>query len=183
VDDVQAPVVAVLDRLTRLVTDARAMPMSASCVVNRGEVLALLEEARRALPEALTSASALLGERAGVLADGRAEAEKIVEQARAERAAMLTKTAVQKTAQQEARRVLEEAEAQAEALRAEVEEYVDGKLANFEVVLSKTLGAVQRGRARLHGESEHDALAASLAGDGDPMALPAGDAIPRGSRD
>ncbi|MCW2679640.1 MAG: hypothetical protein JWM62_1041, partial [Frankiales bacterium] len=33
-----------------------------------------------------------------------------------------------------------------------------GKLANFEVVLSKTLAAVEKGRARLGGQSEHDEL-------------------------
>jgi cell division septum initiation protein DivIVA len=158
VDDVQAPVAAVLDRLTRLVQDARALPVSASCVVNRGEVLGLLEELRRALPEAMGKASEVLDDRDGVVAGGRAEAAQLLEQARAERQAMVTKTAVHKAAQQEARRLLEEAQSQADAMRLEVEEYVDSKLANFEVVLSKTLGAVQRGRARLHGESEMDVL-------------------------
>ena len=198
-DDVQAPVVALLDQLTRMVTDARALPMSASCVVNRGEVIGLLEELQRALPEALTSASELLGDRASVVAEGRAEADRIIEAAKAERAALLTKTAVQKTAHSEAQRLVQQAETQAEAMRLEVEEYVDSKLANFEVVLSKTINAVQRGRARLHGESEHDALSegalsdgalsdgalsdGDLSDDADRLLLPTGDAIPRASRD
>jgi hypothetical protein len=36
-------------------------------------------------------------------------------------------------------------------MRAEVEDYVDGKLANFEVVLTKTVAAVERGREKLRG--------------------------------
>ena len=158
-DDVQAPVSATLDRLTELVQDARAMPMSASCVVNRTEVLGLLQDLRQQLPEALARASAVLGDRDGVVAGGKAEADKLLEAAREERKALLAKTEVTKAARAEAERILEEAQAQADAMRAEVEDYVDSKLANFEIVLSKTLGAVQRGRARLHGESELDDLA------------------------
>jgi len=157
-DDVGAPVADVLDRLTRLVEDAKAMPMSASCLVNRREVLALLDEARRALPVAFGRASEVLGDRAGVVAEGRQEAERLRAHALAEQAALVTRTSVHEKARAEAARVLAEAGAQAEAMRLEVEEYVDAKLANFEVVLSKTLEAVRRGRDRLHGESELDTL-------------------------
>lgn len=172
-DEVQAPVAAVLDRLTTLVKDARSLPMSASCVVNRSEVLGLLADLRRALPDALGRASEVLGDREGVVADGRAEAERLLESARAEQRQLVSKTAVHKAAQAEARRVLEEAQQQSDAMRLEVEEYVDSKLANFEVVLSKTLSAVHRGRARLHGETEHDELSRM---DPDQKALPEGGA-------
>ena len=43
-------------------------------------------------------------------------------------------------------------------MRAEVEDYVDAKLANFEIVLTKTLRAVERGRQKLSGAHELDAL-------------------------
>ena len=42
-----------LDELSALVEGARAMPMSASCVVNRAQVLDLLDEARGLLPTSL----------------------------------------------------------------------------------------------------------------------------------
>ena len=42
---------------------------------------------------------------------------------------------------------------EAASMRAEVDDYVDAKLANFEVVLNKTLNAVHRGR-RSCGRSE-----------------------------
>ena len=44
-------------------------------------------------------------------------------------------------------------------MRAEVDDYVDTKLANFEVVLDKTLSAVQRGREKLRGRTAHEDLA------------------------
>ena len=157
-DDVAAPVSDLLDRLQKVVEDARAMPMSASCVVNRTEVLGLLADLRARLPDTLTRASAVLGDRDGVVAGGKAEADRLLRAAREERKAMLAKNEVHKQARMEAERILAEAHKEADAMRAEVEDYVDSKLANFEIVLSKTLGAVQRGRARLHGESELDML-------------------------
>jgi cell division septum initiation protein DivIVA len=157
-DDVQAPVAALLDELARLVRNARSMPMSASCVVNRNEVLALVEDLRQALPEALTQASEVLGDREGVVAEGRSRAQRLLDQARAERRRMLRETEVHRAAREEAEQIVAEARSQAEAVRREIDDYVDAKLAKYEIVLSKTLGALQRGRARLHGESELDAL-------------------------
>jgi cell division septum initiation protein DivIVA len=159
-EDPAAPVVALLDRLQRTVEQARAVPVSASCVVNREELLALVEDLRAALPQALDRARSVLADRQGVVEQGRTEAERLLAEADAQRRALVAGTEVVKAAEQEAARIREQARAEADAVRAEVEEYADKKLANFEVVLSKTLAAVQRGRARLHGESELDALAA-----------------------
>ena len=139
----------VLDHLTALVEDARALPMSASCVVHRGEVLDLVDEARRVLPEELEAARRLLASRDRMLEQARTEAERVVEQGRQEAARLVEATAVYTRAQAEADRLLEQAADSAEAMRLQTEDYVDAKLANFEVVLSTTLSTVQRGRERL----------------------------------
>jgi hypothetical protein len=55
-----------LDELSRLVEDARSMPMSASCIVNRAELLGLLEEMRELLPEEFRHAQLLLDDREAV---------------------------------------------------------------------------------------------------------------------
>jgi cell division septum initiation protein DivIVA len=153
-----APVVALLDQLTTLVREARAMPMSASCLVHRDEVLGLLADLRRQLPEQLGRADALLGDREAVVEQGRVEAARLVEQAKEQQRALVAQTAVHQAATAEAQALLAEAREESEAMRLEVEDYVDAKLANFEVVIAKTLDAVQKGRARLHGESELDRL-------------------------
>jgi cell division septum initiation protein DivIVA len=132
--------------------------MSASAVVHRGEVLERLQELRALLPTVVGQADAVVADRDGVLAEARAEAESVRAQAQEERARLVEQTGVMRQARTDAERLLEQARAQADAMRAEVEDYVDGKLANFEVVLSKTLAAVQRGRSRLSGSSELDEL-------------------------
>ncbi|MCA1710673.1 MAG: hypothetical protein LC789_03120 [Actinobacteria bacterium] len=136
------------------VESARAMPMSASCVVNRPELLALLDELRELLPEAMSQAQTVLSDKDVVVEEGRLEAERIVAAAHEERARMLSDYEVYAVAAEEAERLVAEAQASAEQMRSEVERYVDAKLANFEIVLAKTLRAVERGRARLGGADE-----------------------------
>jgi len=51
-----------VEKLTSAITmveEARGVPLSASCVVHRGEMLELLDEARAALPNDLESAQNL----------------------------------------------------------------------------------------------------------------------------
>nr|WP_202458879.1 cell division initiation protein [Streptomyces sp. SID5464] len=127
------------------------MPMSASCVVNRAELLSMLEEVRAALPGSLAQAQELIGDREQMVEQARQEAERIIQSAHAERGSLISDTEVARRSQAEADRILAEARQEAEEIRAEAEDYVDSKLANFEVVLTKTLGSVGRGREKLLG--------------------------------
>ncbi|MGW0844005.1 cell division initiation protein [Streptomyces sp. NPDC002787] len=140
-----------LDEIVSVVSGARSMPMSASCVVNRAELLSLLEELRAALPDSLAQARELIGDRDHMVERARQEAERIIEHAHAERGSLISDTEVARRSQNEADRILSEARQEAEEVRAEADDYVDSKLANFEVVLTKTLGSVGRGREKLLG--------------------------------
>ncbi|MFJ4370641.1 cell division initiation protein [Streptomyces chartreusis] len=140
-----------LDEIVAAVSGARSMPMSASCVVNRAELLSLLEEVRAALPGSLAQAQELIGDREQMVEQARQEAERIIGQAHAERGSLISDTEVARRSQAEGDRLLAEARKEAEDVRAEADDYVDSKLANFEVVLTKTLGSVGRGREKLLG--------------------------------
>ena len=59
-----------------------------------------------------------------------------------------------RTAEREARRVERESTEQARAMRIEAEDYIDGQLARFEMVLTKTLKTVSAGRDRLRADGE-----------------------------
>ncbi|MBL1290449.1 cell division initiation protein [Streptomyces sp. For3] len=143
-----------LDEIVETVGNARSMPMSASCVVNRAELLAMLEEVREALPGSLAHAEELIGGREQLVEQARQEAERIIESARAERGSLISGTEIAQRSQAEADRILSEARREADEVRGEADEYVDSKLANFEVVLTKTIGSVDRGREKLLGRSE-----------------------------
>ncbi|NYI06592.1 cell division initiation protein [Allostreptomyces psammosilenae] len=154
---------AKIDELLEMVENARSMPMSASCVINRAEMIEIIEELRAALPAELQQAQQVLAERDAVVEEGRREAERIIEGARNERGSLVSQTAVARESQGAADRVLAEARREAEEIRREADDYVDQKLANFEVVLTKTLNAVGRGREKLLGKRPSDELGAYMA--------------------
>ena len=148
-----------LDELSRLVEDARSMPMSASCIVNRAELLGVLEELRELLPEEFRHAQLLLDDREAVVEEGRREAQRVIADAEIERDRLTSDTEVAAAAVRQAEQIQVAALEEAQTMRAEVDDYVDSKLANFEVVLDKTMAAVRRGREKLRGRTAHDHFA------------------------
>jgi vacuolar-type H+-ATPase subunit H len=147
-----------LAALRQVVEGARSMPMSASAVVNRAELLGLVDELEQSIGAAFTDAERVLRDRDEVVEEGRREAEQIVADARNERDHLVSDTEVFRLAKRKADEALEHSRKESEALRKETDEYVDSKLANFEIALERTMEAVKRGRERLAGRSALDSL-------------------------
>lgn len=141
-----------------LVEEARGVPLSASCVVHRGEMLELLDEARAALPKDFEAAQKVISMREAIIEEGRLSAEAMITMAREDVARMVEQTSIVQNARDEARKILEDAREQCNHEKAEVEEFIDGRLATLEVILNKTQDAVSRGRERLAGAGDKDAL-------------------------
>ena len=140
-------------RLREAIEQARSMPMSASAVINRAEVLELVDQVSAALDEAFSAASEVVGDRAAVVASGQNEADELLRRAREESDRLVAETHVFQVAQERAAEVEEAARREGEELRAETDRYVEEKLAHFEASLMRTLEAVQRGRARMSDDT------------------------------
>ncbi len=65
-----------LDELVTIVEEARGVPMTASCVVPRGDLLDLLDDVRDALPGEVDDAQDVLDHRDQMLNEARASADK-----------------------------------------------------------------------------------------------------------
>ncbi|MGI8757027.1 MAG: hypothetical protein ACR2MB_14460 [Acidimicrobiales bacterium] len=138
-----------LGRVASLIEAARPVPLSASAMINKEEVLDVLDEARDRLPTELREARGRRKERNEYLAKMEADGKETTEAARARAEQMVQRTEVVKAAEHRARRIIEGAEAEARRLRLECEDYCDLKLAGFEVVLERTLKVVGSGRQKL----------------------------------
>ncbi|MCD9624966.1 ATP synthase F0 subunit B [Rhabdothermincola salaria] len=141
----------VLLHLRDIIDAARPVPLSASSMIAKDEVLELIDEALERLPEELRASRWLLKEREEFLARTRHEADEIVEQARARAERMVQRTEVVKAAEHRAYGIVDAAEADARRLRHEVEDFCDQKLASFEIVLERTQKLVAAGRTKLQG--------------------------------
>ena len=138
-----------LRRVADLIAGARPVPLSASAMINKEEVLEMLEEAIEHLPDELREARWLRKEREEYLTKMRDDGDEILDAARAHAERMVQRTEVVKSAEHRARRILDGAEAEARRLRLECEDFCDQKLAGFEIVLERTLKVVGSGREKL----------------------------------
>ena len=151
---------ALLNQLRETLDAARSMPLSASVMLNRDEFGELLQDAIDGLPEELKQARWLLKERDDVLERAQREAERIIDVARVRAERMVERTEVVREARRSAEDMVDQAGRLAAQMRLEAEDYVDRKLASFEVVLDRTMQQVAKGRERLsvHAPAHEDLL-------------------------
>ncbi|MCI3950423.1 MAG: hypothetical protein K0R11_2357, partial [Acidimicrobiales bacterium] len=126
---------AVLAELVEVLSAARPVPLSSSVMVNRDELLGLVDEIAARLPEEVRAARRMLREREEHLASVQREADDILEAARERAERMVSRTEVVRMAQATARRAVDTAEAEARRLRHEAEDWCDGQLGSLESAL------------------------------------------------
>ncbi|MDP9301494.1 MAG: hypothetical protein M3P43_11475, partial [Actinomycetota bacterium] len=132
-----------LQLLEQLVLEAKSMPLSSSVLVSREELLQMISEMQESIPEEIKQARWIVKDREDLLGKARAEGERIVEQAHEEQRRMALKEEVARRAEAEAHSILEDAQDRTDAMRREAEDYVDAKLAQFEIALRKILEDAQ----------------------------------------
>jgi hypothetical protein len=156
-----------LQQIEDMIKEAKSMPLSSSALLNREEILELVAQMREVLPEEIKQARWVVKDREELLTKARRDSQRIVEEAEQEQLRMATREEVVKRAEAEAGRVLAEAREEARRMRLEAEDYVDAKLAQFEIALQRsseelaatkaalgrTLEQVEGGRERLRGSA------------------------------
>ena len=145
-----------LARLRELVLNARAMPMSASCVINRGDVLSAIDDVIENLPDEIADAQDIIDRSQAKIAEGEAEADRILAEAREHAAKLAQHSEMVRVAEQQAAKLRADAEDDAAALRRETDQFIDSRMAGFESVLHKTASQVKTARIRLAERSGLD---------------------------
>jgi hypothetical protein len=143
-----------IDELQVLIEEAKAVPLSSSAVINREEMLELLAQLKEEVPDEVRQARWMSRDKDELLERARKEAERIIAEAREQRDRLLSRTEIVHAAEREAERIIDEAKERAAKIRVEAEDYVDQKLAAFEILLNKTLATVSRGREQLRGQDK-----------------------------
>lgn len=147
--------IEIIENLIQQVKDARSVPLSRDgALVNRQEVIELLEQLREQLPDDVQVANEILEAKETVIDEGRRAAEALIDKAKDQARRLISEHSILAQAQREAQGLLQMAEIEVEKMRLETNKYIDARLANFEVSLNKTLDAVKRGREKMTGKSE-----------------------------
>lgn len=165
-----------LQKLRAMVVDGKGVPLSASVMIPRDQALELIDRCLDASPREVAEAREVLAERTQVLERTRLEAEQLLAEARRRAEAMIEQSELMQAAQAGAHSIRTQASEQANHLKRQTEDYIDRRLANFEIVLSDLLDQTRRGRQRLADSSEPRAAEPESAGDffqpGEPGSSP-----------
>ena len=153
-----------IDEIIALVEGARSVPMSRNCMLDRGELIGLLDQLRQELPTELRRATALLEERDKILDAGRHEAERIISEGEAEHARLVSVNEVTVSAEHESSRIIGEARSGLLLARRQLGIAVQLEIEAVEVRvdLVEPVGGA-RGQERKEGD-DHAASLADLAG-------------------
>ena len=138
-----------LRRAVDIIATAPSVPLSSTPRIDRDEIIELLEDALERLPEEIRQARWMLKERQEFLDKTKREADEIVTAARQQAERMVQRTEVVRAAELRARQVVEAAEEESRRQRNETEDFLDQRLASFEILLDRLQKTVHNGRQRL----------------------------------
>jgi cell division septum initiation protein DivIVA len=156
-----------VDELTTVIENARSVPMSASCMVPRDHLLDLLDELRENLPDEVQQAGAIVEQRAEILQQAQAEAERLTGRTRSESEQVVATARRQReeliaTARRQRDEVLAQAQAQADDLLLQAEAEAEAIVAEARALHEQLLADAHVRQAELvaAGEAEHERLLA-----------------------
>jgi len=142
----------IIEQILKEITDARSVPLSRDgALVNRQEMITLLNELKKNLPQDILQANQILGQKEAIIEEGRIAGQNVIEQARGEANRLISQTEIVQSATQRANEILQQLDDELLKMRSETDQYIDARLANFEITLNRTLLAVRRGREKITG--------------------------------
>jgi cell division septum initiation protein DivIVA len=144
---------AALERLAEVVSSARAVPLSSSVVLDRAELVELVDTVAELVPKEVAEARWLLSERDALVAEAKREADAILDEARVRAAQLVQRSEITRQARLEAERIEERARADARRLRRGAEEWCDQQLASLQAVVERIDASIRLGREQLASSS------------------------------
>jgi len=142
-------ILSLLDALEDAIESAVSVPFSGKCMVDRNEILELIQDIRLKLPDDIKQAKWVSKERSRILAEAQQEADNIVKNAESRIAAMVNEHEISRKAYEQAETILNNAKKSAREIRLGTREYADSILGRVEEMLKEMLEVIQENRNEL----------------------------------
>lgn len=143
-------IIDMIDELMVHLHEAKTMPLSSNALVDRDDILSMLEKLRAGLPDELRAARWMVREREAFISRTNEKAREIIDKARAEADEMVSDSSIVAEAVAEANLLVRRAEGEARRLRLEAEDDIEDALQRVESLLADLTTQVQQARDELH---------------------------------
>ena len=143
-------VLEIIDMLEDVVEKSMAIPFAGRAVVDREELLDLIQEIRLNLPGDLKQAKWVKEERQRILDEANKEAESIMKNAEEKMASMIDDHEITQKAYAQANQIIAAAQNNARELRLGTRQYTDDVMASLEAHIAKVAETVHENRRELN---------------------------------
>ena len=138
-----------LDQLEEVLGGGSHLPLTSRTLVDEQEILDILDQIRVAIPDEIKAARRLTQDRDQVLADARAEADRLVKEADAHVAARVADHHLVRAAEARATEIEERALEEADRMRRETDAYVYRVMQKLRDQIHQVSATVERGLQEL----------------------------------
>jgi cell division septum initiation protein DivIVA len=135
---------ALLERLEELATQATKVPLTGKVLIDPDEVLAIVDEMRDMLPQEIRDANRVSRDREAIIGEAREQAEATVREAQAMATHLTSETAVTKEAQEQADELIDQAKRVAREIRQNALEWADDLFARVSPDLERIANDTQK---------------------------------------
>ncbi|KGF09784.1 Uncharacterised protein [Urinicoccus massiliensis] len=138
-----------VDDLEDIVETSSTIPLTGKIMVEKEEILDLLENLRRDLPLELTEATQIRKDKDLIIKDAHKEAEKIIQGARAQADQLVAEDELVRKANARAQELMDTANNESNQIRIGARDYADKLLEQTQVQLSDVIKLLNENRQEL----------------------------------
>lgn len=128
-----------INELEDLIDKGVPVPFTGRCLLDKDELLELIQEIKLKLPTDLEQAKWIKAERENIISDAKKEAEEIIKTANDKLIALIDENEITKQAAEKANSIVERANADARTTKNESYQYADRLLENVETVAHRAI--------------------------------------------
>ena len=135
-----------LDQLEDIIEGSKTIPLIGKAMIDKDELLDIIQELRLKMPDDLKQAKWIKGERQRILLEAQKEATTIIKSAEDKIISMINENEITKKANEAAEEIIKNANNRAKEIRNATKQYIDDALSDSEMVLERTLSTLRDNR-------------------------------------
>ena len=148
-----------IDKLEKLVQDSRKVPMTNGRLIEERALLEVIDQLRTTIPEEVKTARQIQQQKDRIIAQGKEEANRLVEIARQQSNDMLSMSEVTRAAEGRSRTIIERAQREAADIRRGADGYAEQVLAVLDERVAHAQHQIRSGLVELANRRKEDAPA------------------------
>lgn len=135
-----------LERIEDIIEEASKFPLSNKVMIDKEEILEVINEIRLKMPDEINRASWVAKERQRILNEAQSEADELIEKVKEQQKYLIEENEITKQAQKHANQLIEEAERKATDMKIGAYNYSDDILSKLQEKIREINGIIEQNR-------------------------------------